>query len=56
MVVSVCVDYQVFEKYALCRLDLLHQFYNMLIDELIDSFQISRSLSMKGFPYDNAVG
>ena len=31
------------------------EFDNMLIDELLDSFQISRSLSMKGCPYDNAV-
>jgi transposase InsO family protein len=27
----------------------------MLIDELLDSFQINHSLSMKGCPYDNAV-
>lgn len=31
------------------------EFDNALIDELLDSFQISRSLSMKGCPYDNAV-
>lgn len=31
------------------------EFDNMLIDELLESFQISRSLSMKGCPYDNAV-
>ncbi len=31
------------------------EFDNMLIDELLDSFRISRSLSMKGCPYDNAV-
>ena len=31
------------------------EFDNMLIDELLDSFQINRSLSMKGCPYDNAV-
>ena len=30
-------------------------FDNALIDELLDSFQNSRSLSMKGCPYDNAV-
>lgn len=31
------------------------EFDNALIDDLLDSFQISRSLSMKGCPYDNAV-
>ena len=31
------------------------EFDNMLIDDLLDSFQINRSLSMKGCPYDNAV-
>jgi putative transposase len=31
------------------------EFENALIDELLDSFQIRRSLSMKGCPYDNAV-
>jgi len=31
------------------------EFDNALIDELLDSFQINRSLSMKGCPYDNAV-
>ena len=31
------------------------EFDNALIDELLESFQISRSLSMKGCPYDNAV-
>jgi putative transposase len=31
------------------------EFDNMLMDELLDSFQIQRSLSMKGCPYDNAV-
>ncbi len=31
------------------------EFDNALIDELLDSFQISRSLIMKGCPYDNAV-
>jgi len=32
-----------------------NEFDNMLIEELLDSFQINRSLSMKGCPYDNAV-
>ncbi|MEN6417333.1 MAG: hypothetical protein ABFC73_00265 [Clostridiaceae bacterium] len=31
------------------------EFDNMLIDELFDSFQINRSLNMKGCPYDNAA-
>ncbi len=31
------------------------EFDNMLIDELLDSFHINGSLSMKGCPYDNAV-
>lgn len=31
------------------------EFDNMLIDELLESFQISRSLRRKGCPCDNAV-
>ncbi len=31
------------------------EFDNMLMDELLESFQIRHSLSMKGCPYDNAV-
>lgn len=31
------------------------EFKNKLIDEVITTFQIKRSLSMKGCPYDNAV-
>ena len=31
------------------------EFDNALIDELLESFQLNRSLSMKGCPYDNAV-
>jgi transposase InsO family protein len=31
------------------------EFDNTLIDELLDSYQISHSLSMKEYPYDNAV-
>ena len=42
------------------RIQMFHtdrgsEFDNTLIDELLESFQISRSLSMKGCPYDNAV-
>lgn len=31
------------------------EFNNQLIDEMLDTFKIKRSLSMKGCPYDNAV-
>ena len=31
------------------------EFDNALIDELLESFRISRFLSRKGCPYDNAV-
>ncbi len=31
------------------------EFKNELIDETLDTFQITRSLSLKGCPYDNAV-
>ena len=31
------------------------EFDNMLIDDILDAFDISRSLSMKACPYDNAV-
>jgi transposase InsO family protein len=31
------------------------EFKNKLIDDALDAFQIKRSLSMKGCPYDNAV-
>lgn len=45
------------------RLDLIQMFHtdrgsefnNKLIDEALDTFNIQRSLSMKGCPYDNAV-
>jgi len=47
-------------KGSLFNIQMFHtdrgsEFDNMLIDELLDSFQIRRSLSMKGCPYDNAV-
>lgn len=32
------------------------EFKNKLIDETLTAFNIDRSLSMKGCPYDNAVG
>ncbi len=32
-----------------------NEFKNKLIDEVLETFKIKRSLSMKGCPYDNAV-
>lgn len=32
-----------------------NEFKNQIIDEILDVFEIERSLSMKGCPYDNAV-
>ena len=48
-------------KGSLINIKMFHadrgnKFINALIDELHDNFQTSRSLSMKGCPYDNAVG
>lgn len=31
------------------------EFKNKVIDEVLETFSIKRSLSMKGYPYDNAV-
>lgn len=31
------------------------EFASLLLDETLDTFHISRSLNMKGCPYDNAV-
>ena len=31
------------------------EFKNQLIDDALETFGIQRSLSMKGYPYDNAV-
>lgn len=47
-------------KDNLKSIQLLHtdrgkEFKNTLIDEALETFQIKRSLSMKGCPYDNAV-
>lgn len=46
--------------YALTKVHLFHsdrgkEFDNSLIDELLEAFQIKRSLSQAGCPYDNAV-
>lgn len=32
-----------------------NEFKNQIIDEILDTFNIERSLGMKGCPYDNAV-
>ena len=43
------------ESVQLFHTDLGKEFDNQSIDELLDSFQIKRSLSRPGCPYDNAV-
>lgn len=40
---------------TLFHTDLGNEFKNKIIDEVLDTFKIKRSLSMKGCPYDNAV-
>ncbi len=42
-------------KVQIFHTDRGNEFKNQLIDELIDAFEITRSLSHKGCPYDNAV-
>lgn len=42
-------------KIQMFHTDRGSEFKNQLIDEMLDVFQIKRSLSMKGCPYDNAV-
>jgi len=47
-------------KVNLKQIQLFHtdrgkEFKNRLIDEVMETFEIKRSLSMKGCPYDNAV-
>lgn len=47
-------------NYDLSRIELFHtdrgnEFKNTCIDEVLESFNINRSLSAKGCPYDNAV-
>ncbi|CAM3024831.1 Mobile element protein [Streptococcus acidominimus] len=46
--------------YALTKVKLFHsdsgkEFDNALIDEMLEAFGITRSLSQAGCPYDNAV-
>ena len=40
---------------CLFHTDRGNEFKNKIIDEALKTFQIKRSLSMKGCPYDNAV-
>ena len=40
---------------TLFHTDRGNEFKNRLVDEVLDTFSIKRSLSMKGCPYDNAV-
>ena len=40
---------------TLFHTDRGNEFKNKIIDEVLDTFKIRRSLSMKGCPYDNAV-
>ena len=42
-------------KVKIFHTDRGNEFKNKLIDELVDAFKITRSLSHKGCPYDNAV-
>ncbi len=42
-------------KVNIFHTDRGNEFKNKLIDDLIDAFKITRSLSHKGCPYDNAV-
>jgi transposase InsO family protein len=42
-------------KITILHTDRGHEFKNAAIDSLISTFQITRSLSKKGCPYDNAV-
>ncbi|MBM7854188.1 transposase InsO family protein [Desulfohalotomaculum tongense] len=42
-------------RICLFHTDRGNEFKNKLIDDALDTFNIKRSLSMKGCPYDNAV-
>ena len=42
-------------KVKIFHTDRGNEFKNKLIDDLVDAFKITRSLSHKGCPYDNAV-
>ncbi|MGF7060667.1 transposase InsO family protein [Brassicibacter mesophilus] len=43
------------DSITLFHTDRGNEFKNKLIEEVLDTFKIKRSLSMKGCPYDNAV-
>ncbi|NLK23802.1 MAG: IS3 family transposase [Clostridiales bacterium] len=43
------------KKVKIFHTDRGNEFKNKIIDELLDTFEIKRSLSKKGCPYDNAV-
>ncbi|MCP3033608.1 IS3 family transposase, partial [Halobacillus sp. A1] len=43
------------DELALFHTDRGSEFKNQAIEDLLQTFQINRSLSMKGCPYDNAV-
>jgi transposase InsO family protein len=43
------------DSITLFHTDRGNEFKNEVIDEVLDTFKIKRSLSMKGCPYDNAV-
>jgi len=43
------------ENIRIFHTDRGHEFKNQTIDQLLNTFNISRSLSQKGCPYDNAV-
>jgi putative transposase len=42
-------------KISLFHTDRGNEFKNRIIEQTLEAFQIKRSLSMKGCPYDNAV-
>ena len=47
-------------KYDINKINIFHtdrgnEFKNKMIDEILNKFNITRSLSNKGTPYDNAV-
>ena len=43
------------KKIKIFHTDRGNEFKNRIIDEVLDVFEIKRSLSKKGCPYDNAV-
>lgn len=59
---TVDLVYKSFSKIScdLNKINIFHtdrgnEFKNKIIDEVLQTFKIERSLSKKGFPYDNAV-